>query len=170
MQLAWIKRTFDFNYPTELYPEIISRLLGAPPRLEELIGNCKADILTIRAEERWSIQENSGHLGDAERLWLGRVDDIMSGMETMRPADLSNKLTHNSSHNDKAISELTKTFRTKREKLISRLDELKPEDFSRSAIHPRLNKPMRIVDLCFFAAEHDDFHLTRIRELLIKLI
>ncbi len=36
----------------------------------------------------------------------------------------------------------------------------------RSAHHPRLNRPMRILDLMVFAAEHDDHHLARISELL----
>jgi hypothetical protein len=38
--------------------------------------------------------------------------------------------------------------------------------FARSAIHPRLNIPMRLVDFVFFEAEHDDYHFTRINELL----
>jgi hypothetical protein len=33
-------------------------------------------------------------------------------------------------------------------------------------LHPRLNQPMRVVDLLFFVAEHDDYHLARISELI----
>ncbi|MCK4414213.1 MAG: hypothetical protein KAY32_11760 [Candidatus Eisenbacteria sp.] len=40
------------------------------------------------------------------------------------------------------------------------------QDIARTAIHPRLNQPMRVLDLMIFAAEHDDHHLVRITELL----
>jgi predicted short-subunit dehydrogenase-like oxidoreductase (DUF2520 family) len=29
----------------------------------------------------------------------------------------------------------------------------------RTSLHPRLKRPMRLIDLCFFVAEHDDHHL-----------
>jgi hypothetical protein len=38
--------------------------------------------------------------------------------------------------------------------------------FEAVAIHPRLNKPMRLVDMLFFQAEHDDYHLARISDLI----
>jgi len=43
---------------------------------------------------------------------------------------------------------------------------LEPESFARVAIHPRLNIPMRLVDMLYFQAEHDDYHLARISELV----
>ena len=33
------------------------------------------------------------------------------------------------------------------------------------ALHPRLLVTMRLVDLCHFTAEYDDYHLARISEL-----
>ena len=49
---------------------------------------------------------------------------------------------------------------------VARLDSLEAEVFGRIALHPRLNVQMRLVDMLFFQAEHDDYHLTRISELL----
>ena len=46
------------------------------------------------------------------------------------------------------------------------LERLPGEAIARSAHHPRLNQPMRILDLIVFAAEHDDHHLARITEIL----
>ncbi len=34
-------------------------------------------------------------------------------------------------------------------------DELAPEDFRRTAMHPRLKRPMRVVDMMLLHAEHD---------------
>jgi hypothetical protein len=36
---------------------------------------------------------------------------------------------------------------------------------ARTAHHPRLDRPMRVMDLAVFVAEHDDHHLARITEL-----
>ncbi len=57
-------------------------------------------------------------------------------------------------------------FREQRTQLVRRLDELDPETFASVAHHPRLNVPMRLVDMLFFQAEHDDYHLARISELI----
>ena len=38
-----------------------------------------------------------------------------------------------------------------------------------SAHHPRLNKPMRVIDLAVFVADHDDYHLAQIDELKREL-
>ena len=165
-QIPWFERRFNFDFPSQLYPEIISRLTGAPSRLEELIRRVDENLLITRTGERWSIQEIAGHLGDLESLWYGRVEDILNKIDPMREAELTNRMTHEANHNDCPVNELTESFRTQREKLITRLESLEPDDFARSCIHPRLHKPMRIADLCFFTAEHDDFHLARIRELL----
>jgi hypothetical protein len=32
-------------------------------------------------------------------------------------------------------------------------------------VHPRLQQPMRVVDMAFFVAEHDDHHLARMTQL-----
>ena len=36
-------------------------------------------------------------------------------------------------------------------------------------MHPRLERPMRLIDMMFFHAEHDDYHLARISELRRRL-
>jgi hypothetical protein len=40
------------------------------------------------------------------------------------------------------------------------------EDAARAARHPRLDRDLRLLDLCLFVAEHDDHHLAVIRALL----
>jgi hypothetical protein len=57
-------------------------------------------------------------------------------------------------------------FRRQRMELVARLDNLPPQTFALVAQHPRLNVPMRLVDMLFFQAEHDDYHLARISEMI----
>jgi hypothetical protein len=42
---------------------------------------------------------------------------------------------------------------------------MSPAELARTSLHPRLQQPMSVVDLCFFVAEHDDNHLRTIEEL-----
>ena len=57
-------------------------------------------------------------------------------------------------------------FREQRTQLVARLDNLTSDRFAAVAHHPRLNVPMRLVDMLFFQAEHDDYHLARMSELI----
>jgi len=144
---------------------MIERLRGVPARLEEHVKSLEPDVLTNRHADRWSIQENAGHLLDLESLVQQRVEEYVAGVDELHAADMSNRKTYDAHHNEVPMSEILAAFRAERMKTIERLDTLDEEVFSRSAIHPRLSVRMRLVDMLFFQAEHDDYHLTRISEL-----
>lgn len=50
--------------------------------------------------------------------------------------------------------------------LVRRLELLTEEQVAIVAIHPRLQKPMRLMDWVYFVAEHDDHHLAQARRAL----
>ncbi len=162
---VWFERKFKFEFPVELYPNLRVRLRGAPTRLEELIGGLSKEQLEHKPDGKWSIQENAGHLLDLEPLWASRVEDFLSGAELLTAADLANTKTQQANHNDLSINEIMKSFREARCKSLKQLDALSPDCFARTALHPRLQTPMRFVDHLYFVAEHDDHHLARIWEL-----
>jgi len=165
-RIKWIERTFSFDFPAGLHPEIIERLRGTPARVAGRLADVPADILTLREGETWSIQENVGHLLDADPLFAGRIDDFQAGAEILRPADMSNARTFAAEYNERSLGNVLEGFRKVRAALVGKLDALEPELFGRTALHPRLEVPMRLVDSMFFQAEHDDFHLARITELI----
>jgi uncharacterized damage-inducible protein DinB len=165
-RVPWTERTFNFDFPVDLYPELLERLLGTPARAEYIARSVPPYVLARRDGETWSIQENLGHLADVEALFVGRLDDFDAGAETLRPADMTNRTTHQADHNARPIASVLSDLRDRRERLVARLDASAPGDFGRQALHPRLNKPMRVVDMMLFQAEHDDYHFARIRELI----
>ena len=112
------------------------------------------------------MQENAGHLLDLESLVRQRLDEYLAGAETLHAADMSNRRTYEADHNQVSIESILTEFRRQRTELINRLDQLPPESFAVVAHHPRLNVPMRLVDMIFFQAEHDDYHLARISEII----
>jgi hypothetical protein len=79
---------------------------------------------------------------------------------------MSNTRTKEADHNSKPIETLFTQFRAKRSELISRIRDIDEETASLTALHPRLQQPMRLVDSLFFAAEHDDHELTKISRIL----
>ena len=164
-QTKWFDRKFDFGYTENIFPSILERLSGTPVRLEEKIGRLPPEILTARSEGAWSILENIGHLIDLEPLWAGRLDDFLANKAELRPADLQNTRTHEAGHNATPATELLKNFRQVREVTVARLIQLDEDAIVRTALHPRLKTPMRLMDAFLFVAEHDDHHLARITEI-----
>jgi hypothetical protein len=164
-RIKWTDRKFEFNFPTGIYPEIIERLRGTPARIEEHFRSVTPAIATSQAEGRWSMQENAGHLLDLESLVQQRLDEYLANARTLHAADMSNRKTYDAGHNDVPLETVLGNFRQQRTITVERLDAFDEEVFGRIALHPRLNVDMRLVDMLFFQAEHDDYHLTRISEL-----
>ena len=165
-RIPWTERKFNFDFPVELFPEMIERVRGTPARLEDRLQSLTPEILTHRDGERWSIQENAGHLLDLESLVMGRLHEYEAGAEVLHAADMTNRKTYQGNHNDHPLDSILRDFRRARGEIVARLEGYNSEMFARTALHPRLNVPMRLVDMIFFQAEHDDFHLTRISELI----
>jgi hypothetical protein len=162
----WIERHFNFDYPVSKFWDLVERVQGTPARLEEKLRGVSTEILTQRADGKWSIQENVGHLLDTEYLPLKRIEEILAGRTVLCAADMSYRKTNEANHNATAIEALLASFRRERARLVARFEQLDEGDWGKAALHPRLQQPMRIVDIAYFDAEHDDYHLARISELL----
>lgn len=158
----WYGRQFEFTFPADLYPNVCVRLRGTPARVEELLRKCSHEVLTRKAEGKWSAQEHAGHLLDLEPLWLKRLEDFIEGRSELSMTDLSNRKTFEANHNACPIEDILARFRMDRTKFVERAAKVDAALYSRVLTHPRLQKPMRLVDHLFFVAEHDDHHLASI--------
>lgn len=162
----WFERRFTFNLTVEQAPLLLERLRGTPARLEARLAALSDAVRTRRWDGAWSIQEHAGHLVDLEPLWSGRIEDFFAGVERLRPADLQNRATHEGRHNERPLPALLADFQAQRAALVARLEPLEAPDLLRTARHPRLDQPLRLLDHLYFVAEHDDHHLARITVLL----
>jgi len=160
----WFSRKFDFERSGEVFPGTLERLRGTPVRLEELVKTIPPELLTKRIEEKWSIQEQVGHLGDIEELHLGRLDDYLARSKAVRPADSANLKTKGANHNCNSIQTLLTAFRSARLQLVTSLENMAGDLLEFYSLHPRLQVQMRPLDMAFFAAEHDEHHLAKITE------
>ncbi len=160
--VPWVTRKFNFDFPVMLYPNVLARVRGTPPRLEAAIQGLSREQLIAKPGGKWSIQENAGHLLDEEDLFWRRLQEYLAGAQTLTPAPYQNVELK---HNDRQIGTILSDFRTARERQVEVLTSLGPEHFARTAWHARLKVAMRLVDHLLFIAEHDDHHLARIWEL-----
>lgn len=166
-RFLWFDREFSFDFlPVWMYPNVVERVRGTPARLEDLTRGVPPEILTRRDDDKWSIQEHAGHLLDLEQLGLDRLDDYEAESETLHAADVENRKTHEANHNTNIIENILAAFRAERMKFVRRLDEYDAAFVQRVALHPRLQMKIRVLDLAFFIAEHDDHHLSRISEMI----
>ena len=162
----WFDKKFTFQHSQNEYEIILAELSANPDKISKLVSTLPEEILSKRVDDKWSIKENVGHLIDLEELHSGRIDDFITGKEKLRPADLNNKKTDEANHNSKNISELLMELKNVRENFVKRLKELDEKVLSQSSIHPRLNQPMRPIDMAQFVLEHDKHHIETIKEII----
>ncbi len=168
-QIKWFDRKFTFESNQNIFPSILERLSGTPLRLEEKIKLIEPNFQVIKVDNTWSIKENLGHLSDLETLWQGRFEDIKNGNVELRPTDLQNNKTDLANHNLTPTNELLTNFRKLRQETILLIQDIEDALIFKTALHPRLKTPMRVMDLFLFVAEHDDHHLARITEITKRL-
>ncbi|MCC6463664.1 MAG: DinB family protein [Saprospiraceae bacterium] len=157
----WFHRTFPPIADNGLFPGILERLEGTPARLYSKIAKLNAPLSSAPAGQ-WSIHKEIGHLIDLEPLWLERALQVLEGQAHLKSADLSNQKTHQADHDAVPLGDLLAQFETERQQLLAVLRQATAPDLTQSAVHPRLGTPMKLIDLAFFVAEHDDHHLAQI--------
>ena len=140
----WIRRQFAFGLPLRMYPNVVERVRGTPARLEDLTRSLTPETLTRRDGDKWSIQEQAGHLLDLEPLGMSRLDDYEAGRETLAAADMENRKTHEANHNANAIEDILARFRQERMEFVRRLDAYDEAFVQRLALHPRLKVRIRV--------------------------
>ena len=168
-QTKWFERKFNFDFPVGFFPCILERVRGTPARLEETLRSYPPGILTVQVNNGWSIQEHAGHLIDLDELHEARIEDFRLQHPSLRPTDLANKKTFDAHYNNTPLETILGRFRDKRGQFVNLLGPLDEAALSQRSIHPRLQQSMRLIDMVYFVAEHDDHHLALISELATQL-
>jgi len=166
MQQLWTSRSFAFSFPVEQIGVLLSRLRGTAHRIAAAVRGVPPATLTARRSGAWSIQEHVGHLHDLEALHLRRLDELARGAATLSPADMQNRATWDARHNEQPFAAVFESFVVGRDQLVRRLAALDAKALAVAALHPRLQQPMRAVDVAFFTAEHDDHHVAKLEQLV----
>ena len=166
-QTPWFEKNFNFNFPVTNFPVIFSRLEGSIFRLQAILVTADDEYCSYNASG-WSVKEHVGHLFDLEELWWKRLQDFLDRKELLSPADLTNTKTTEAGHNQNSLERLMQQFTIERQRMLETIYSFDKGTLSLSSIHPRLLQPMRLIDLLYFVAEHDDHHIAAISALLRK--
>lgn len=161
----WFERKFDFSFDVNEYAAIYQRLQQAPESLERILQNKSNDILSYQPEGKWSIKEHTGHLSVLEPLWRARIQDIIEKRPTLTPTDLNNSSTSEAGFNKLSITELLQRFAAERRQTLTLLDSINISEHTNTSLHPRMQQSMRMIDILYFTAEHDDHHMLVIGEI-----
>ena len=165
--IAWTARTFTFNLPLGMFPAVLARLRGTPADAADLVSDVAEELCNRRWNEKWSAKENVGHLADLYLLDEQRLHEFLAGTPVLSAADPQNRITEAAGHNQVAIALLLERLRTNRLNWVRKLEALTEDEVARTALHPRLQQPMRLVDWAYFVAEHDDHHLALARQAIL---
>lgn len=176
----WFEREFDLSFGAEKYGAIYKQLAGAPERLRQAVvggtggdqggdqaeGGASEEVLVRKPDEKWSIKEQVGHLFTMEPLWRVRFLDIKERKPVLTTADLNNTATTEAGFNGWSIGALLEKFAVERAETIRLLDDIDALDQEATSLHPRLKQPMRVIDLAYFVAEHDDHHIDVVKAMV----
>ncbi|HLZ89543.1 MAG TPA: DinB family protein [Puia sp.] len=161
----WFEREFDLSFGQDEYTAIYERLRTAPEKLRQVVAGLPEEVLLQKPDGKWSVKEHAGHLSVLEPLWRIRFQDIREGKPVLTTADLNNTATSNAGFNDYPVAALVEQFAKERSATLSLLNSIDVLDEEHTSLHPRLQQPMRIIDLAYFVAEHDEHHFAAMREM-----
>lgn len=167
--IKWFDRKFDFRQLTLSYPDILERLIQSPSLFKNVTKGVENSLLNEKWMGKWSVKEHIGHLWILEPLWQKRFKEIQQQAPAMSPVDLQNKATDEAHFHLIDIHNILQDFDTERNSTIDLLQSFSDEDFQNRLYHPRLQQPMRILDLMYFVAEHDIHHYNAIKQILNTL-
>src|SRR4051794_4030387 len=102
----WFERKFRFDEPVSAIKGMLAKLDGLTGDIAREIKGLSREQLAQRDGDKWSIQEQIGHLLDLDELHFNRLDDYEHAAKALRPADLKNIKTWEAHHNDREIQEL----------------------------------------------------------------
>ena len=148
--------------------ELVAALERAPAIVVPLVRQANPAILKRRpAPGEWSIHENACHLAEVHPLFFRRLDLMLSEANPAiksydpgqdDPDDALLKLD---------LTESLRRFAEDRARLVTRLRDLRPEDWVRTAQHEEYNS-YSVFTMFRHLALHDFHHAYRIEELLLR--
>jgi hypothetical protein len=147
---------------------VIDALERAPSIIVPLVREVPPDLLKRRpSPEKWSAHEHACHLAVVHRLFFDRLDQMLASPAPAitpynpgerDPDDLLLKMD---------LDDSLRNFVDDRRRLVDRLLQLSPADWSRTAQHGEYSH-YSVFIMFRHVALHDFLHAHRIEELLLK--
>ena len=152
----------------ETTASVIEALERAPGIVVPLVREVPPALLTRRpGPKKWSVHEHACHLAQVDRLYSGRLDQILAQPEpVITPYDPGRDEADDAFLRMNLETSLQQ-YVDGRKSLVTRLRQLAPEVWNRTAEHGEYSH-YSVLIMFRHVALHDLFHAYRIEELLLK--
>ena len=149
-------------------PAVIDALRRAPEIIVPLVREVPPDVLRRRpAPGRWSAHEHACHLAHVHAIFFDRLEQMLQ-----EPAPVIQPYLPGAQDPDDLLlrmdlDDALARFAADRARLVGRLKELRPADWSRTAVHGEY-RTYSVFIMFRHLALHDFLHAYRIEELLLR--
>src|SRR5262245_65419956 len=103
--IPWTHREFTFDQPIGVFPAVLERLRGTPPRASALVTGISEEILGTRVNEKWSVKEHLGHLVDLHTLDEKRLREFQKRVQVLSKADMRNSTTEHGNQRENTVED-----------------------------------------------------------------
>ena len=152
--------------------QVLSLLAETPPRLEALIaGLAPAQLQTAPSDDEWSANDVLAHLRACADVWGGCIAAIIAEERpTLRAVNPRTWITL-TDYLDLAFRPSLRAYATQRARLLTLLEALPPEGWSRAATVTGAGKTLERTVLSYarWLAEHERPHVKQIARLVTSM-
>jgi hypothetical protein len=151
------------------YMHYLNQLEKTPAKLVQMTAQLNSELLTTRRNNKWSINENIGHLLTIESLWIARLDDFVMKKPTLRPWNGTNADTEAGEFNKQRTMKIIEDFMDVRNVHIQMLKNLYSKSEELKSFHEDKQKQISLAEHVEMMEEHDQLHLTTIENCIQAL-
>lgn len=147
----------------DTYHELIDELSGTPSRLQAL--SSEATGTAPRSNEVWGVPEIIAHMVDIERVYRGRITEVLHQDSAYLKAADPDALAREHDYASREMAESLKEFGMERSETISLLLNLALKDWEKTGIHYKHGE-VSVEDLVERLIDHDNGHMEQIETVL----
>jgi len=142
-----------------VHARIVQRLQGNAEDVTRMVaGLGEADLARRTVADKWSVKELVCHLDRIHEVFDQRVDAMLDEENPKLPAYEPDGDAAFDERVKRATADTLAAFLARRDRLIARLEELRPSDWHRAGQHPEY--PNYDVHFCVeYLAHHEAHHL-----------
>lgn len=143
----------------DAYHELIDELSGTPGRLRAIPS--EAVNAAPRSNEVWGAPEIVAHMGDIERVYRGRITEILHQDSAYIRAVDPDALARTHDYASRELADSVEEFGQERTETLSLLFNLALKDWEKTGIHYKHGE-ISVEELIERLIDHDTEHLTEI--------
>lgn len=147
----------------DTYHELIDDLSGTPGKLREI--SSEAANAVARSNENWGAPEIIAHLVDIERVYRGRIHEVLNQDSAYLKAADPDALAREHDYASRDMAASIEEFSQERGETLSLLFNLALKDWEKTGIHYKHGE-VSVEDLVERLIDHDKGHLQQIEQVL----